>query len=553
MTSASFAAFLINALVQIPVVALVAVAAARATRRAPARQQHRVWTAALAGCVLLPLASMLPLRVDRWPLAVGRPLPTVNSRPSTFSLDALLEHAQRPAARGVDIATLAGIAYALFILYRVAALAVGWVRMRRIVRNAMPHAFDRVPILASDDVLTPMTVGARHPVILFPRALLGELSEQARTAIVGHELAHVERRDFLVNVLIEIVTLPVSFHPLTAMLKRRLAESRELACDEQVTPRLVAPRDYARVLIDVAAFACAAPRPAYSLTMAGGDFEDRIRRIVRRKTMKHSRILVAAAWLALAVSSVAAARIAVHPNHAVVPAAKGIVSTDARAQQACDAGRARDAGAIPMLLAMLGDETPIAPVRCYGGGWSPRLDTFDHPSPGEQAALALASISRPAVGALVRALDDPAPAVRRNAAWAIGEVRGAFLVGRGEALDPLIRLLGDADATVRRAAAFGLSELKSRAAVEPLIASLSDPDTAVRGMAVFALGEISDRRATPRLAQLVTGDADAEVRRAAAWALGEIKDERAVDALRRALRDPHVRAAAQYALEEIDD
>jgi len=566
MSSASFAAFLINALVQVPVIALVAIVAARAMRLAPARQQHRVWIGALAGCVLLPLASMLP-RPSLWSgglqPAGGLKAAAPQGAPA-FSLDELLRHTQRPAAGGVNIAMILGVAYAAFILYRVAALGVGWLRMRRILRGASPHAIESgIPILASDEIVTPLTVGARRPVIIFPRALLGELSDRARLAIIGHERAHIERRDFLTNLLLEIVTLPISFHPLTAVLKRRLAESRELACDEQVTPGLVAPRDYARILIDVAAFACAVPRPAYSLTMAGGDFEDRIRRIVRRSTMKHSRILIAAAWVALAVSSVAAAGIAVHPRMAIgdrarfeqtIDVAAAAPGTPAgRAAAACKAGRERDAGAIPMLLGMLGDETPIAPVRCYGGGWSPRLDTLGHPSPGEQAALALASISRPAVGALVRALDDRAPAVRRNAAWAVGEVRGAFLVDRDDALAPLIRLLADADAGVRRAAAFGLSELKSRDSVEPLIVSLADRDVAVRGMAVFALGEIRDRRATPQLAILVTTDPDSEVRRAAAWALGEIKDDRGVDALRSALGDPRVRDAARRALSEIQD
>ena len=264
--------------------------------------------------------------------------------------------------------------------------------------------------------------------------------------------------------------------------------------------------------------------------------------------MKHSRILIAAAWVALAASSVAATRIAVRPD-----AGRALNPSDSPAQQACDAGRARDAAAIPMLLGMLGDETPIAPMRCYDGMWTPALETFGHPSPGEQAALALAAISTPAVDALVGALDDRAPAVRRNAAWAIGEVRGGSDVNRDAALTPLIRLLADRDATVRRAAAFGLSELKSRDAVEPLIVTLADKDNAVRGMAVFALGEIRARAAVSQLAQLVVTDSDAEVRRAAAWALGEIKDERAVDALMRALNDPRVRAEARRALNEIGD
>jgi beta-lactamase regulating signal transducer with metallopeptidase domain len=536
MNSASLAAFLINALVQIPIVALIAMAAVRVGQRMPARQQHRVWAAALVACLVLPVMSVMPRRsavvVDN---AAGlKPRLPTGSR--VFSLGELLQRTQRPAGPGVTLAELFALGYGGFIAIRLITLTTAWRRTRRIRLAASIDVTDDVrarcatldidvPILSSPDAPSPMTLGAIRPVILIPRALLGELSDGALRAVLGHELAHIRRRDFLTNLLLELLTLPIAFHPMTAMLKRRLSVTRELACDEQVTPRLVPPRDYARALVDVAAFACAKPQPAYSLTMSAGDFEDRIRRIVRRANMKPSRALVVVAWCALAVSSVAATAVAVHPNRDGLRA-RPTFSGDAetRAAEACDAGRARDVAAIPALLALLGDETPVVARRCYHEGlWSPALQSFDHPSPGEQAALALASISRPAIDDLVAALDDRAPAVRRNAAWAIGEARGGALVYRHAALAPLIRLLGDGDATVRRAAAWGLSELKSQDAVEPLIVTLGDRDPAVRGTAAFALGEIKDDRAADALARIAATDRDPEVRKAADWALAEIR------------------------------
>lgn len=581
MTSTAIAALLINALWQIPVIAMVASLAVRALRRAPARQQHLVWAAALILSVALPLWSTWPRKVatPTTPSRSGSSPPSIV--PSTFSLDALLATTKRPTSSGVNPATWLAVAWGAVTLYRAFALLVAWQRTRTILRSANTNisaeVIDRcrpalgihVPIVSSRAVVTPMTLGAIDPVIILPEALLAELTDDALISLVGHELAHIRRRDFVINIVFEIVAIPIAFHPITALLKRRVAETRELACDEEVTPGLVAPRDYARALVDVAAFVSAAPTPTYSLTMAGGDFEDRIRRIVRRKTMKHSRALIAAAWAALTVTSVAVAGIAVHPQLSsgadrtdtprfadrieVSPARFSSPGAEARAAAACDAGRARDVNAIPMLMAMLGDDTRIRPMRCYGNGWNPAMESFDHPSPGEQAALALASISKPAVASLVNALDDPSPVVRRNAAWAIGEVRGSSSIERDHALLPLIRLLTDVHPTVRRAAAFGLSELKMKDGVEPLIVALSDTDAAVRGTIVFALGEIRDRRATTALSQTVVGDSDPEVRRAAAWALGEIRDPRAVDALNAASNDPHVRQAARHALAEIDD
>lgn len=530
MNSASLAAFLINALVQIPIVALIAIVAVRLAQRMPARQQHHVWAAALVACLVLPLASMTPRRVQ---VAAKTQPVAVAAKPAPFSLHKLLERTQRPAGPGVTLAELLAGGYGAFMAIRLFSLVVAWRRTRRILVTASADVTDDVrarcdalkidvPVLSSTEAPSPMTLGAVRPVIIIPHALLDDLADGALRAVVGHELAHIRRRDFLTNLLLELVTLPIAFHPMTAMLKRRLAVARELACDEQVTPRLVPPRDYARALVDVAAFACGKPRTAYSLTMSGGDFEDRIRRIVRRANMKPSRTLVIVAWSALAVSTVAAAAVAVHPN---TQTKVFTGDAEARAAAACQAGRERDIAAIPALLAMLGDETPVAAQRCYEGRWTPALQSFHHPSPGEQAALALASISRPAIDDLVIALDDRAPAVRRNAAWAIGEARGGFLVNRHAALAPLIRLLGDGDATVRRAAAWGLSELKSTDAVEPLIVALGDRDPAVRGTAAFALGEIQDGRAEAALDRILATDPDAEVRKAADWALSEVRGD----------------------------
>lgn len=536
MSSAIVAAFVLNALVQIPLIALVAWLAVRMLRSAPARQQHLVWAVALVLCLVLPAIGVLPRPARRIAPAAVAAAPTAQA-PSAAPLHILLERTQRPAARGVNVAQLLAIMYGAFVAYRALALLAAWRQTRRIAGAAAVDVSQAVrercaidaPILASHAVSTPMTVGALHPVIILPAALLGEVSDDALLSLVGHEAAHIRRRDFLVNIVLELIALPIAFHPAVWLLRRRLALTRELACDEQVTPALVPPRAYARALVDIAALACGASGPMVSLTMAGSDFEQRIRRIVRRPSMKTSRILIAAAWAALIAAGAAAAAIAVRPTIAAaarpVSTAFSSPNAETRAAAACTAGRARDAGAIPALLAMLGDDTPVEETRCYGEGrWSPRLQSFEHPSPGEQAALALASISGSVVDPLVAALNDRSPVVRRNAAWAIGEVRGSMFVARGNALAPLIRLLSDGDATVRRAAAFSLSELKDSDAVEPLIRALDDRDDAMRAMAAFALAEIKDGRATPALTRLAATDSSLEVRRAAAAALSEIND-----------------------------
>jgi beta-lactamase regulating signal transducer with metallopeptidase domain len=71
-------------------------------------------------------------------------------------------------------------------------------------------------------------------------------------SVVAHELAHVQRQDMLWHLVSEILLIPLAFHPLSYVLRNRLAETREMACDALVAERVLPATDYARTLLDVA-------------------------------------------------------------------------------------------------------------------------------------------------------------------------------------------------------------------------------------------------------------------------------------------------------------
>lgn len=227
---------------------------------------------------------------------------------------------------------------------------------------------------------------------------------------------------------------------------------------------------------------------------------------------------------------------------------------DDRATSACDAGKRGDIEAIPSLIAMLGDDSKIPFVKCWGSNWGPALQTFKHPSPGEQAALVLASFGRPAFTPLTNELDSSNPTVRRNAAWAIGELTNMAPGERANAVPQLITLLGDSDQWVRMAAARALGELRDDRALSKLVATLSDDDWRVRELATWALSEMKDARAVTALCSVLLSDARVEVRRGAAEALGEINSADALPTLKQALNDkePSVSAKAAWAISEIE-
>ena len=95
----------------------------------------------------------------------------------------------------------------------------------------------------------PITVGILKHLIILPERLLREIDEEVLTSAIGHELVHVARRDYLVNLIYEFIYLPLSFHPAAALVRRRIKQTRELCCDESVAEKLLRPEVYARSLV----------------------------------------------------------------------------------------------------------------------------------------------------------------------------------------------------------------------------------------------------------------------------------------------------------------
>jgi hypothetical protein len=183
-----------------------------------------------------------------------------------------------------------------------------------------------VPVLCSERISTPLTVGARQPVVLLPRDFVESASADELTAAVGHEMAHIRRRDFAINLACELLYIPVSFHPAAMLIRRRIDETRELACDEMVTHGLVDPLTYARSLVRIASALQAPRRPRYGVgALDGGVLEERVHSLIDRGPRLGTgagRAALAAACLALVASGAGLASYSVRVACAM-PAAWG--------------------------------------------------------------------------------------------------------------------------------------------------------------------------------------------------------------------------------------
>lgn len=309
--------FFLNALWQVPAVILAASLGERLLRRGPDRLRHALWVFALAACVLLPAASLVPDAPEAAPVP-NVPVEILAAPPAAGTVP------QPAPGRGPILPPFAlgaaAILYGISVLGYGIRLGLSWRRARALAREAWPPTLSEeaaaiagrcweafglgeVDILCSDQVPGPVTLGTVRPVILLPPALLEGSTPDELTSALGHEMAHVRRRDYALHLAGELLLVPVSFHPAVRRLRQRLAESREMACDEATVERVIGARAYARSLLSLAASISGLPRPALTLGVhlpTGADtLEERMKRLTDPRSRLGARLALAPLSLAL--------------------------------------------------------------------------------------------------------------------------------------------------------------------------------------------------------------------------------------------------------------
>jgi beta-lactamase regulating signal transducer with metallopeptidase domain len=96
-----------------------------------------------------------------------------------------------------------------------------------------------------------MVVGAVAPVVLLPEGFAGHAEDEVKAALL-HELAHVKRRDYLINGICQLAVLPVGWHPVACGVERRIRRTREMVCDEMAARAMHSEIGYARCLLTMA-------------------------------------------------------------------------------------------------------------------------------------------------------------------------------------------------------------------------------------------------------------------------------------------------------------
>lgn len=306
--------FLANALWQISALLVIALVGAHLMlRNASARHQYLFWVAVFILSAGLPIFSIFTFLdnsrfIFRLPFENNRT--TIEKNAETFDVTAEAFAVQPEERTGFDLSIVwqaVSICYFLFLSYRLFRLLRTWrrtARLRHLVKNEkLPPLIstvaerccaalqiNAVPILFSAETAAPFAFGAGKPIIILPENFTGITSEKTLTAVLGHELAHIRRRDYGWNLIYEFLSLAVSFHPAVTIMKRNINQTREMACDELVAECLLNPLDYARSLVQIAGFITPSSHNAITLGVFNADIlEKRIMKLIETSRGAYQR------------------------------------------------------------------------------------------------------------------------------------------------------------------------------------------------------------------------------------------------------------------------
>ena len=112
----------------------------------------------------------------------------------------------------------------------------------------------KVKLRFTDKVDEPLSFGWLKPIILFPIGLVNNLTPEQVELILLHELAHIQRQDYLVNLIQNSIEILLFYHPAAWWISKQISISREHCCDDWVLNREDKRMAYAQALTQVQQF-----------------------------------------------------------------------------------------------------------------------------------------------------------------------------------------------------------------------------------------------------------------------------------------------------------
>jgi bla regulator protein BlaR1 len=193
------------------------------------------------------------------------------------------------------------MAFGLYTLERLKKIKVNPINPlweQRIAQLAKTMGIKRaISFLESGIVKVPLMIGYLKPVILIPVGLINALEQQEVEAILLHELAHIRRGDYLVNLLQSLVETLFFFNPAVLWLSSLIRAERENCCDDIVVDHTKNKIGYIKALIHYQEQQLATPD--YALAFSGNS--NGLLQRLKRLASSHNRSLNKLEMMSLAV------------------------------------------------------------------------------------------------------------------------------------------------------------------------------------------------------------------------------------------------------------
>ncbi len=290
---------LIHFLWQGSAIALLFAAAQFALKRCSAQSRYIIACTSLAAAAVAPIITFLAHE----DVGVGSLSPTGfvgGDAAATGALGTLsritASHATAPSGGLVGmILPWLVLAWSIGVCSLSLRLVGGWLEVQRLRRchtqslgepllskleelKARLQVIRPVQLLKSALVEVPTVLGWLRPVILLPASTLTGLTPAQLESILSHELAHVRRNDYLVNILQRVVETVLFYHPAVWWMSKCIREERERCCDDLVIQVCGDRFGYARALASLEDLRSGTVRVVLAAT--DGSLGDRVRRLL---------------------------------------------------------------------------------------------------------------------------------------------------------------------------------------------------------------------------------------------------------------------------------
>jgi TonB family protein len=290
--------------------------------------RHMVWAVALLGFALLPAAQKLSPKWDaievRGATDAGKASGISRVSPAA---DAFAVRANFDKSRRDDWSKVAWWMWCVGAAAMLARLAAGFARLPRGAKpfsgggRAVGTLYElqhelgidrRVEMLAAERGSMPMTYGLVRPRIVLPEDA-SEWHEERLRAVLAHELAHIKRHDWLVQIACQFVQGLCWWHPMVWVASKRLHAESELAADDLVIRSGVSGIRYAEHLMALVQALSPSRRQVVLAVAQESTLERRVKsmldRSVNRGGLKRVAAIGAVVIAGMATLSLAAIRL----------------------------------------------------------------------------------------------------------------------------------------------------------------------------------------------------------------------------------------------------